>query len=113
MSFKKERLEKIIEREVGTMLLGEVKDERLKLVTITKVSLTNDLSIATIYYRVLGDDAQVEETSASLNDAKGFIRSSLAKKLEIRKTPELRFKFDTSFEEGNKIEEILRELNEK
>ena len=111
MAFKKERLEKIIEREVGMLLLSEVKDERLKLVTITKVSLTNDLSIATIYYRVLGDQAQIDETTDSLNDAKGFIRSSLAKKLEVRKTPELRFKFDTSFEEGNKIERILQELN--
>ena len=51
MGFKVERLEKIIEREVSTILLNS-KDDRLKFVTITKVSLTSDCSIATLYYTI-------------------------------------------------------------
>ena len=53
MAFKKERLEKIIEREIGTIILTEIKDERIKFVTITNVNLTNDLSIATVFNTLL------------------------------------------------------------
>ena len=110
MGYKQERLEKIIEREIGTLILSQVKDERLKYVTITKVTLTNDLSIATVYYTVLGNDVQREATTNKLLEAKGFIRTALSKVLEIRKVPELRFKYDDSFEYGKKIDDILKDL---
>jgi len=110
MGFKQERLEKIIEREISLIIMSNVKDDRLKHVTITKVSLTNDLSIATVYFRVLGTDAQKESTSKSLIDAKGFIKSSLSKTLDIRKIPDLKFKYDESIEYGDKIEKILKDL---
>lgn len=113
MAFKKERLEKILEREISQIIFSEVKDDRLKFVTITKVALTNDLSIATVYYSVLGDEEQKQVTSTNLQEAKGFIKSVLAKRLEIRKIPDLRFKFDDSFDEGNKIEAILKSLKNK
>lgn len=110
MSFKQERLERIIEREISNIIRTEVKDERLSFVTITKVSLTNDLSIATVYYTVLGTEEQKKATSENLLDAKGFIKGSLSKKLEIRKTPDLRFKYDESLEQGERIEQILKNL---
>lgn len=110
MSFKQERLEKILEREISNIIRTEVKDDRLKFVTITKVSLTNDLSIATVYYTVIGTDDQKITTSENLLDAKGFIKSSLSKKLEIRKTPDLKFKYDESLEYGDRIEQILKNL---
>jgi ribosome-binding factor A len=110
MGYKQERLERIIERELGTILLADIKDDRLKYVTFTKVSLTNDLSIATVYYTVRGSDEQKEMTSKNLQDAKGFIRTALSKSLEIRKVPELRFKYDDSLEYGEKIEQILKGL---
>lgn len=110
MAYRVERIEKIIEREIGNILLSEVKDQRLRYVTITNVKVTNDLSIATVFYTIIGDENQIVSTKKNLEDAKGFIRSKLSKVLEIRKTPELRFKYDESFEYGNKIEEILRNL---
>ena len=110
MAYRVERIEKIIEREIGNILLSEVKDQRLRYVTITNVKVTNDLSIATVFYTIIGDENQIVSTKKNLEDAKGFIRLKLSKVLEIRKTPELRFKYDESFEYGNKIEEILRNL---
>ena len=109
MSFRQERLEKIIEREVSTILMNS-KDERLRFVIPTNVRLTGDLSIATVYYSVMGNNDQ-EEVTKSLNDAKGFIRSSLGKVLEVKKIPELKFKYDESLEYGKKIEDILKGLN--
>ncbi len=110
MAFKKERLEKILEREISTILFNDVKDDRLKFVTITNVNLTNDLSIATVYYTVIGDEEQRIATTENLAEAKGFIKGILSKRLEVRKTPDLRFKYDESNEQGNRIESILKSL---
>ncbi len=109
MPFRIERLEKICEREIGTILINS-KDERLKFVTITKVKLTNDASVATVFYTIIGDKNQIESTKVNLEEASGYIRSSLSKVLEIRKTPVLNFKYDESLEYGDRIESILQGL---
>lgn len=110
MAFKRERMEKILEREISNIIFQDVKNEKIRFVTITKVSLTNDLSLATVYYTVYGNDEQVNASIEALNEAKGFIRSVLSKRIEVKKTPDLKFKYDESFEQGNKIEEILKNL---
>ncbi|HHU56068.1 MAG TPA: 30S ribosome-binding factor RbfA [Acholeplasmataceae bacterium] len=113
MAYKKERLEKLIERELGRIIINETKDERLKYITITKVFLTEDLSIARVFYTILGTDNQIEKTKQNLQEAKGFLRTALSKKIKARKTPELRFQYDESFEYGNKIENILKTIEKK
>lgn len=110
MSFHQERLEKIIIREVSTILMNS-KDERLRFVIVTNAHLTGDLQIATIYYTVIGSNEQKESTIKNLEDAKGYVRSSLGKVLKVKKIPELIFKYDESLEYGNKIESILKGLN--
>ena len=110
MAYKKERMEKIVERELSSIIFSEIKDERIKFVTITNVDMTSDLSVATVFYTVLGTEDQNNASIDALLDASGFIRSMLAKRLEVKKVPELRFRYDESFEKGNKIEEILRNL---
>ena len=112
MPYKKERMEKAIEREIGNIILSDIKDERIKYVTIIDVHLTNDLSIATILYRVLGKGNQIDSSSKALEEAKGFIRSYLAKKINARKVPELVFKYDTSVEKADRIEEIIKGIKE-
>jgi ribosome-binding factor A len=111
MGYKQERLEKAIERELGNILVSEIKDDRLKYVTFTKVSLTADLSIATVFYTVRGTEEQSIATSKNLEDAKGFIRTALSRALAIRKVPELRFKYDKSLEHRERIDSILKNLN--
>ncbi len=110
MAYKQERLEKTLEREISSIIRLEVKDDRLRFVTITKVSVTNDYSIATVYYTVIGTDEQKESTSKNLLEAKGYIKSSLSKKIKIRKIPDLKFKYDESLEQGEKIERILASI---
>lgn len=110
MAFKQERLEKLIEKEISRIIFQEVKDDRLRFVTITNAKLTGDLSIATVYFTVLGDEEQRKATVQNMEEAKGFIRGQLGKVLEIRKIPELKFKYDESLEYGEKIEKILKEI---
>ncbi len=109
MGYKIPRLEKILEREIGTIFLNS-KDERLRFVTVTKVSLTNDASVATVYYTVLGNNEQKESTKKNIENASGFVRSSLGKSLEVRKVPELRFKYDESLMYGEHIDNILKNI---
>lgn len=109
MAYRVERVEKIIERELANIIF-ESSNNKLKFVSITKVSLTSDLSLATIYYTILGNENEIISTKEDLEKAKGYLRSSLAKKLDLRKTPELRFKYDESLAYGNRISEILENL---
>jgi len=113
MAYKRERLEKIIEREIGSMILFDVKDERIQYATITNVNLTGDLSIATIYFTVFGNENQIDNTAKALFEAKGFIRSLLAKRMTVKKVPDLIFKYDNSYENGKKIDEILSTIEYK
>ena len=109
MAYRVERVEKIIERELASILFDS-SNNKLKFVSITKVALTSDLSLATVYYTVLGNEGEIESTKDDLEKSKGYLRSSLAKKLDLRKTPDLRFKYDESLAYGNRITQILDNL---
>ena len=87
MAYHVQRIEKVLEREISNILLNS-KDERLRFVIITKVRLTADLSIATVFYSIIGNDVQKESTAKNLVDATGFIKTELSHKLEIRRIPE-------------------------
>lgn len=110
MAYRTERIEKIIERELASILANDVKNEKLKFVSVTKVSVTKDLSIATIWYTIFGNEGEIASTNKELLDAKGYLRSELAHRLDLRKTPDLKFKYDESLAYGNKISKILEDL---
>lgn len=111
MALKKEKMNNIIQRELSSILQTEVKDPHIGFCTITDVDITNDLSIAKIYVSFLNKNTK--KSMDALERSKGYIRSLLAKRLTIRKCPELQFILDTSLEYGNKIESIIDELHEK
>ena len=111
-SVKQKRLEGIIRKNISDIIMFEVKDSSVGFVTVTDVDVSNDHSFAKVYVTFLGKDARNEAGLKALNRAKGFIRSELSKRLDIRRTPELTFYLDKSEEEGQHIEEILREINQ-
>ena len=110
MGYRVQRVEKIIERELASIIFSEVHNELIKFVSITKVSLNKDMSVAMVWYTVLGNDGEIEATKKALDQAKGFLRSELAHRLDLRKTPELRFKYDESLAYGNHISEVIENL---
>ncbi|MBM7572067.1 30S ribosome-binding factor RbfA [Aquibacillus albus] len=100
-----------MKKELGDILGRKIKDPRVGFVTVTDVDVTGDLQQAKVFISVLGDDKQKQDTLVGLAKAKGFIRSEIGKRIRLRKTPELFFEFDEAIEKGNRIEHILRELN--
>lgn len=106
------RVAEQIKKELGDILTQKIKDPRVGFVTVMDVEITGDLQNATVFISVLGDEDKKKETLLGLSKAQGFIRSEIGKRIRLRKTPELEFQFDEAFEYGNRIETILRDLNE-
>ncbi|MGY0691601.1 30S ribosome-binding factor RbfA [Virgibacillus sp. FSP13] len=107
------RVAEQMKKELGDILSRKIKDPRVGFVTVTDVEVTGDLQQAKIFISVLGDEQQKHDTLVGLAKAKGFIRSEVGQRIRLRKTPELSFEFDEALEQGNRIETILRELNNK
>ena len=82
----------------------------LKSITIVDTKVTNDLSMAKVYYTFLGN-YEKQEIQDELKKASSFLRCELAKSIDVRNTPELRFVYDESTEYGEHIDEILEEIH--
>jgi ribosome-binding factor A len=100
-------------QEIGKMLLFDIKDPRLRDVTITFVKISPDLSSAVVYFRRIGNAHSDEETSRGFASASGYLRAELGRKLYIHKVPELKFVADDLPERVEKIEKIFREISEQ
>lgn len=105
------RVAEQMKKEIGDILNRKLKDPRIGFVTVTDVDVTNDLQQATIYISVLGDETEKEDTLTGLSKASGFIRSEVGRRIRLRKVPEISFEFDRAHAYGNKIDAILRKLN--
>ncbi|MHC1736151.1 MAG: 30S ribosome-binding factor RbfA [Erysipelotrichaceae bacterium] len=110
MAIRQERLAGIILKEISEMIQFEVKDPNIGFVTVTGVDLTNDNSYCKIYVTFLDKSKNPERQLEALNRTRGFLRSVLGKKLATRKTPELSFHLDTSFDQGQRIDTILNDV---
>ena len=112
MAFKQDRDQTLIMKYVSDIIQYEVHSKEIGFVTITGCSLTNDYSYAKLYCSFLGKGDYSQNLTA-LNKVKGFIRSSLAKKIHVRKTPELIFVLDDSYEKAKRIEEIISDIHKQ
>lgn len=113
MSLRANRVGEQMKKELGDIISRKIKDPRVGFVTVTDVEVTGDLQQATVYITVLGGEEQRENTLRGLAKAKGFIRSEIGQRIRLRKTPEILFEFDESIDQGNRIESLIREINQK
>ncbi len=113
-SVRVQRVAEQIRAELSQILRDEVRDPRIRLMTITRVKLAVDLGAATIFYSPLGEDPD-EARRAELEDAMasvaGFLRRQLSRRVKLRHTPELRFVFDDSIAEGSHMLSLIRSLD--
>lgn len=97
-----------IQRDVAE-LIRDLKDPRIGMVTINAVDVTPDYAHATVYFSLLVGDPQASE--AGLNEAAGFVRNSLFKRLAIHTVPTLHFKFDHTTERAAELNALIRQAN--
>ncbi len=110
---KQDRMDAILQKEISRFLQFELKNPKLGFVTVTDVQCTRDMSQAKVFVSFLGQQDRNEAGLKILNQSKGFIRSTLARNIKMRKVPELFFVQDKSLERGRKIENIIKDINEK
>ena len=92
---------------------GEVHDPKIGFITLTRVQVTADLQIARVFYTSLGDAATRKDTQKALDRATPFLRRQIGSRVQLRRVPELEFRFDESIAHQNRIEEILQELHQE
>jgi len=110
MSKRSEKVAETIHETVSSILSRGLNDPRIGFVTIIAVEMTDDLSLARIFFTVIGDEQAKKESEAGLNSAKGHIRRELGRVLTMRHMPEIVFKYDHSQEYGQRIDSILKEI---
>lgn len=114
-----DRVSQSIQKEIAQILQREIKDPRLGFVTVSAVEVSRDLSYAKIFITILDqkDEDSGKQSIAILNDATGYIRSILGKRIRARIMPELKFVLDTSLMDGmrisNLVETAVRKDNER
>jgi ribosome-binding factor A len=101
-----------IREELSEILLRQVEDPRLDMVTVTDVEVDRELATATVYVTTFEPDRK-EPVLAGFRHARGFLRSALAARIPLRSFPQLRFKYDASVDQGARIESLLAELKRK
>lgn len=106
---KLERYNNAFMEELNIIFGTEVKNEVLKSVVVTSVKITNDLSFAKVYYTCFNEDKKL--VSKELRDSEGYLRTMLAKRIDMRHTPELNFAYDESLEYAKRIEDKIKEIN--
>ena len=104
------RVDEEFKREIGTIIDQDLKNPNITgLISVTKVKTSPDLKSARVYISILNSKSK-KNTLQGLKNATGFIRSELAKRVNLRNTPELIFELDDSMEYGAKIDSILKEI---
>jgi len=93
-------------------LILEMRDPRVKEVTLTDVVVSTDLLYAKVYLDIFGDEAEAARAVRALERASGYLRRGLAEKLNLRNTPELRFLFDRDLRRGERVSRLLRGTEE-
>lgn len=111
-SIKNTRINAEVQRELSNIIRQELKDPRIGLMTsVTAVEVAPDLKTCKAYISVLGESQSKEDTLAGLKSAVGFIRRQLAKNLNLRNTPEIRFVLDESIEYGVTMSKMIDDVN--
>jgi len=103
------RLNQLLREELSRLVREEIKDPRVRTVTVTRVEATQDLSYADVYVRTLTPDTPVEEAIAGLESAEGFVRRRLGRDLHLRRIPDFRFQADRTLEHVQRIDVLLDE----
>lgn len=113
------KVNRLFQKNISKILHTEIKDPRLQFIDILEVAVTNDFSLARVYYTLFNSGAlsreealkQASDLEKALKKASGYIRTQIAKSLQFRKTPEIRFVYDLRNQNKEEVDDILKNLD--
>lgn len=106
------RLGDQIQFELSDIIRNRLRDPRKGFITITAVEVADDLRSAKVFVSALGEEGALEQTLELLRHARGFLRSELASRIQVRYIPEIHFRADNSAARGVEMDKLLRDLRE-
>jgi ribosome-binding factor A len=109
---RRDRVGEMLREKIALILLHKSHDPRLQKITITNVEISDDLRRAKIFYLTRGKEAEIRLLQKALQKASGFIKQELAQEHILRVIPELFFQVDDSWQRGERVADILRQLHE-
>lgn len=107
--YRIERINETIKEVLSEIVLNDIKDPRLGLVTIVYVKTARDLATAQVHFSVMGDQEQRDTSLKILKGASGFMRHAIATAIDVQHAPDLRWHYDDSLDRAFRINEVLRE----
>ena len=110
---RSERVSELIHRLISDIVRNELRDPRLRLVTITDLQLSRDLAVAKVYFTSMDDTADLDEIAGVLGKAAGFIRSQVGSEIRLRSAPELRFFKDEAELRGRHMSRLISDAVSK
>lgn len=110
-SRRNDRVRAAMRQEISNMLQRDLKDPRLGFATVTDVRVSGDLQHVQVYVSILGDDASRQQTMEALESARGYVRSEIGRRVQLRLTPEITFAYDDSIERGARLLRLISEVN--
>lgn len=109
-----DRIAQQMKREVAIILQRELKDPRVRMATVSDVTVSGDLMYAKIYVTFMDNDAEAVKAAIKvLNKAKGFVRTMIGRVMKLRAVPEITFFYDKSLDEGMRISNLITETLKK
>lgn len=113
-SVKNTRINGEVLKELSNIIRSEIKDPRINPMTsVVSVEIAPDLKTCKAYISVLGDEKSQQDTIAGLKSAEGYIRRELARTVNLRNTPEIKFILDQSIEYGINMSKLIDEVTKK
>ncbi len=109
-TYRKERLDELLWRELSSIIIYELDDPRLHDITVSSVDVARDLQTARVYITPLDEELDVRMIERALDSARGHLRSEIATRIQLRHVPELYFKIGRSYQQAQRVEEILDSL---
>lgn len=103
------RVGQLLQQTLGDLLVNEIKDPRVGFVTVTEVRPSDDLRTARVYVSIYGDEPTRKESLAGLEEAAGFIKRELARRVNLRYTPSLTFVLDRTLDQAERLDQLIAE----
>ena len=104
------RVDEQVKKEISNIINNDIKNQNITgLISVTKVKVTPDLKMARVYISIFNSKS-IKNTMEGLKNASGYIRTELAKRINLRYTPKIIFEIDDSISYGDKIDRILKDI---
>jgi ribosome-binding factor A len=108
-----DRVGEEIRQELAVLLMREVHDPGIGFVTLTRTKMSPDLTLARVYYTLMGDAKAKRDTQKALERATPFLRRQIAARVRLRRVPEIKFEYDRAVEHQDRVETLLRDIEEE